>query len=74
MTQEGDWLRKYGDPRSPAQIKRLPREEMIRVARQCCLLEHLDMAEIEAMTVAQIHAEIDGTVAWMDRDGPWMEF
>lgn len=74
MTQDADWLRKYGDPRSPAQIKRLPREEMIETARRCCLLEHLDMAEIEAMSTAQIRREIDGVVAWMDRDGPWMEY
>ena len=62
-----DWDRRHGDPRSPAQIKRLPRAEMISVARSCCLLECLSDAEIEAATVAELRQEIDSVVAWMDR-------
>ena len=61
-----DWTRRYGDPRSPAQIKRLPRADMIATARRCCMLEHLSDAEIDAMTVDQLRREIDSVVLWMD--------
>lgn len=60
------WVQKYGDPRSPAQIKSLPREEMIRAARACCLLEHLSDSEIDAATVTQLRREIDSVVRFMD--------
>jgi hypothetical protein len=62
-----DWTTRYGDRRSPAQIKRLPRAEMIRVARACCLLEHLSTAEVEALSVAALRREIDSVVCWMER-------
>lgn len=60
------WIEAYGDDRSPAQIKKLPRPEMIRVARRCCLLEHMSDAEIEAASTAQLRREIDSVVRWME--------
>lgn len=66
MRTATDWMRRYGDERSPAQIKRLPRVEMISTARRCCLLEHLSDAEIASMTVEQLRGEIDDVVAWME--------
>jgi len=62
-----DWVQRYGDPRSPAEIKRLGRGEMIRVAQQCCLLECLSSSEIAAATKAELEREIDSVVAFMDR-------
>ena len=61
-----DWVQRYGDHRSPAQIKRLPRAEMISVARSCCLLECLSDEEIEAASTAALKLEIDSVVAWME--------
>ena len=59
------WMQKYGSDLSPNQIKRLPRAEMIPQAKACCLLEHLSDSEIEAMTVRQLHFEINSIVSWM---------
>ena len=64
-----NWMQKYGDTRSPSQIKRLPRDEMIEVARRCCLLEHLSDEEIEAMTAKQLRFEIDSVILWLE--GPY---
>ena len=64
MTAE-DNIRKYGDPRSLAEIKRLPRAEMIATAKACCLLEHMSDDEIAAATVAKLRREIDAVDMWM---------
>ena len=61
-------IKRYGDPRSVAAIKRLPRAEMIATARACCMLEHMSDAEIEAATVAELRREIDAIDAWMSSD------
>jgi len=54
-----DNIRKYGDPRSVAEIKRLPRAEMIATAKACCILEHMTDDEIAAATVVKLRREID---------------
>lgn len=64
-TAQLKWISRYGDPRSPAQIKRLPREDMVRAARYACLLECLSEEEIASATVAELRQEIDAVVSFM---------
>ena len=59
MSTSADNIRKYGDTRSVATIKRLPRAEMIATAKACCMLEHMSDDEIDAATVATLRREID---------------
>ena len=66
QTTSKDNMRKYGDPRSIAEIKSLPRTEMVSTAKACCMLEHLTDAEIDAATVSTLRREIDAVNRMME--------
>jgi len=44
------------------QLRKMPKAELVEFAQAHCLLEHLDRAEVDAMTKAAVLAEVDGAL------------
>ena len=47
---------------TPSKLNRLPKDEIVALAEGYCLLEHLDSAEVAAMTKKALLAEVSGAL------------